>query len=99
MAALTATHAEEFVEAAQDIGYVDLNSVRRAVVSGRSFNIIDDETVTKVDVFVARSGARLAQLGRRQHLEIGDGRDGRGHHRREAGLVSGWRRVLGAPVA
>lgn len=52
VAAMKLEHVEGFVQRLADDYYVDLVSVRTAVTSRDSFNVIRNATVLKVDVFV-----------------------------------------------
>lgn len=71
VAALSPDRARALVDALGEGFYLDIDAVRDAARSGRSFNIIEDETVTKVDVFVARPGSTAArELTRRVWLEV-----------------------------
>ncbi len=69
VAALRLAHVEPFVAGLGDNFYVSAQAVREAVLRARSFNVIDDETVTKVDVFIAPPGSTAArELTRRVWL-------------------------------
>lgn len=71
VAALRPGHAEPLVAALGPAVYVDLDAVRAAVRTGRSFNVIDHETVTKVDVFVAAPDSPASRaITRRIWLQV-----------------------------
>lgn len=66
VAALGPHHAEPLVRLLQPAFYADLEAIRTATVSHRSFNVIHLDTMLKVDVFVASSAPfHLMQMRRR----------------------------------
>jgi hypothetical protein len=75
VAALAAQDIAAFVAALAPDFYVDEDAVRRAVRTRTSVNLIDNETMLKVDVFIA-GGTPLdsEQLQRRLMVSVGDGR-------------------------
>lgn len=72
---LEAHHVKTLVRRLDPDFYVELESVRRAVAHGSSFNVIHHQTCLKVDLFVA-GGDPLAgqQIHRRRPIEIEAGR-------------------------
>jgi hypothetical protein len=72
VAALSPSQAEAFVKALGHDWYADLDTVRRAIASGRSFNVIQMRNVQKVDVFPAREAFHRAQLDRATIIPIGE---------------------------
>ncbi len=72
IAAIKPEQIQPLMTSLQPSFYVDAESLRTAVASRSSFNIIHLETVFKVDVFVAKFGAfHAAQFRRRQRKQIG----------------------------
>ncbi|HAB18268.1 MAG TPA: hypothetical protein DCE44_17720 [Verrucomicrobiales bacterium] len=66
VAGLGPHQAEPLARLLQPDFYADLDAIRKAVASTRSFNIIHLESILKVDVFVARSDPfHLMQMRRR----------------------------------
>ncbi len=66
VAALGPHHAEPLVRLLQPAFYAELEAIRTATVSQRSFNVIHLDTMLKVDVFVASSAPfHLMQMRRR----------------------------------
>lgn len=57
VAALRLEHVDAFVQRLEATYYVDAASIREAVISRDSFNVIRNETVLKVDVFVVANDA------------------------------------------
>ncbi len=55
VAAVRPHHAEPLVRLLQPGFYADLDAIRAAAASGRSFNVIHLETILKVDVFVVKT--------------------------------------------
>jgi hypothetical protein len=72
VAAMTPAHAEAFVKALGRDWHADLDTVRRAIAAGRSFNVIHMRNVQKVDVFPAREAFHRAQLDRATVIPIGE---------------------------
>jgi hypothetical protein len=72
IACLGPDHVEPVVRQLECAGYVDLDAVRAAVRASRSFNLIDDETMQKVDVFCVR-GDRAGQVERSRRVEVSPG--------------------------
>lgn len=75
VAALEDGHVQALVDAVSPAFYVDADSLRRAVRTRTSANLIHQATMLKVDVFVA-GGTPLdaQQLARRQPVDVGNGR-------------------------
>jgi hypothetical protein len=72
VAALRPDHAEPFAKLLKPAFYAESEIIRAASEAGRSFNIINFETMLKVDVFVARPEPfHIAQMRRRVLQEIG----------------------------
>jgi len=73
VAAITQDEVGGFVEALGSDFYVDEEMIREAIRRGTSFNIIELETMFKVDVFVARSDdvSKTAMI-RRQAIQLGE---------------------------
>ena len=73
VADLRVAHAQPLAEALDDLFYADLETMREAIRSRASFNVIHLKTAFKVDIFVAghRSFER-SQLARRQLHQIHD---------------------------
>jgi len=66
VAAVRPHHAEPLVAILHPAFYADLEAIRTAAASSRSFNVIHLETMLKVDVFVARTDPfSLMQMRRR----------------------------------
>jgi hypothetical protein len=66
VAAVRPQHAEPLVALLHPAFYADLDAIRAAAASCRSFNVIHLETMLKVDVFVARTDPfHLMQMRRR----------------------------------
>jgi hypothetical protein len=72
VAAMLPAQAEAFVKALGRDWYADLDTVRRAISAGRSFNLIHMRNVQKVDVFPATQAFHRAQLDRATIIPIGD---------------------------
>jgi len=70
VADLRMVHARPLAAALNDLFYADLDTMREAIRSRSSFNVIHLKTAFKVDIFVAgRRAFERAQLARRQlHL-------------------------------
>ena len=67
-------HARDFVAALGDQFYAVEDAVVDAIRRHGSFNVIDDETVVKVDVFVPPPGLLgTGQLDRRHRVELTSG--------------------------
>jgi hypothetical protein len=64
--------AEELVRALGKDWYADLETVRKSILAGRSFNIIHMQSVMKVDVFPARDAFHQAQLERATVLPLAE---------------------------
>lgn len=72
VAAIRPDHAESLARLLQPAFYADLEAIRSAAASGRSFNVIHLDTMLKVDVFVARREPfHLMQMQRRVLLATG----------------------------
>ncbi len=69
LAELRPEHVEPFVTALGEEFYVDLETVRDAVESGTSFNVIHQATMFKADIFVARTGPWTEQEMARARTE------------------------------
>lgn len=66
VAALCPHHAEPLVRLVQPAFYADLEAIRNAIASFRSFNLIHLDSMLKVDVFVASAAPfQLMQMRRR----------------------------------
>jgi len=66
VAALRPHHAEPLARLLQPTFYADLEAIRAAIASLRSFNVIHLDSMLKVDVFVASTAPfHLAQMRRR----------------------------------
>src|SRR5205823_12336542 len=74
VAAMLPAQAEAFVQALGKDWYADLETVRKSVEEGRSFNVIHMLNVMKVDVFPAREAFHRTQLERATVLPIGEAR-------------------------
>ena len=61
VAAMQLEHVDEFVRHLEPTYYVDAAAIREAIVSRDSFNVIRNETVLKVDVFVVADDALSRQ--------------------------------------
>jgi hypothetical protein len=72
LAAMRPEHAEAFAAKLEPEFYADAQTIRRAVMMRRSFNVIHEETSFKVDVFVAKPGTFDDQQLQRRLLEIVD---------------------------
>ena len=71
VADLTVAHAQPLAVALEDVFYADLETMREAIRSRASFNVIHLETAFKVDIFVAgRRAFERSQLARRQLRQI-----------------------------
>jgi len=76
VAAMTQNEVDGFVEALGSDFYLDEEMIREAIRRGTSFNIIELETMFKVDVFVARSdGVSQTEMMRRQAIQPGEDPD------------------------
>jgi hypothetical protein len=74
IAMLRPGHAAALARALQAEFYIDEASVRTAIIEHRSFNLIDERTFVKIDVFVPSPGPLGdGQLTRRVRVEISDG--------------------------
>ena len=75
VAAIDESHIEGLVEALSADFYIDPDSLRRAIRTKSSANLIHHATQYKVDVFVA-GGTPLdaQQLERRRRVDLGEGR-------------------------
>jgi len=75
VAAIEERHVDALVAALSPAFYADADSVRRAIRSRSSTNLIHQQTHVKVDLFIA-GGTPLdaRQLARRQAVDLGDGR-------------------------
>jgi hypothetical protein len=63
-----------FVAALGDEVYVDADVIREAIAGCRSFNVLDERTFMKIDVFVPPRGPLgEGQLQRRRRLELAEG--------------------------
>lgn len=71
VAVLRTEHARAFVAALGDQFYADADVVLDAIRRRASFNVIDDETVVKVDIFVPPPGPiGVGQLDRRRRIAL-----------------------------
>lgn len=70
VADLRGIHVRDFCRSIEADYYVDEDTARWATDTRRSFNVIQQATVTKVDIFCCDPASR-AQLQRRIFLEIG----------------------------
>lgn len=71
VAVLRIEHARAFVTALGDQFYADADVVIDAIRRRASFNVIDDETVVKIDVFVPPPGPiGTGQLDRRRRIAL-----------------------------
>lgn len=71
VAKLRPAHASMLARALSDEFYIDEDTALEAIVSHRSFNLIDERTFVKIDVFVPPPGPLGAgQLDRRVRVEI-----------------------------
>jgi hypothetical protein len=76
VAVLRAGHVRAFVAALGDQFYADADVMTDAIRRRSSFNVIDDETVVKVDVFVPPHGPLgVGQLDRRRRVALAPGLD------------------------
>lgn len=67
-------HVADLFRALAPDFYVNEQSIRRSIDSGRHFNVISSETQFKVDVFTPRPGGFTAQqIARRKKKEFGQG--------------------------
>ena len=75
VAAIEERHVDALVAALSPAFYADADSVRRAIRSRSSTNLIHQQTHVKVDLFIA-GGTPLdaRQLARRQAVDLGEGR-------------------------
>ncbi len=69
VAALKLEQVDPFVAALESEFYVDRQTIRNAIASRRSFNLIHLETVYKVDVFLVASDAWAQEQFRRRQLK------------------------------
>ena len=65
VAVIRPEHAESLERLFRPAFYAEIETMRAAATTGRSFNIIHLETLLKVDVFVAHSPFHLVQMQRR----------------------------------
>jgi hypothetical protein len=72
VAAIAPAQAEAFVKSLGKDWYADVDSLRNAIVTGRSFNIIHMRNIQKVDVFPAREPFHQTQLDRATVLPLGE---------------------------
>ena len=71
--ALTATHASKIATIFAPDYYVSPEAVRDAIAHESMFNLIHEDSITKVDFIVRKhSPYRLAEFGRRKRIEIED---------------------------
>jgi hypothetical protein len=71
--ALTATNASKIATIFAPDYYVSPEAVRDAIAHESMFNLIHEDSITKVDFIVRKhSPYRLAEFGRRKHIEIED---------------------------
>ena len=71
VASLRAPHVQPFVAALGADFYADTSSIREAIAARDSFNVIDERSFLKVDVFVPASGAMgEGQLLRRRRYPM-----------------------------
>lgn len=75
VAAIEERHVDALVAALAPEFYADADSVRRAIRSRSSTNLIHQQTHVKVDLFIAGGSPLDArQLARRQAVDLGEGR-------------------------
>ena len=72
VAAFGRDNIDEAVRRFEPMGYVDRDVARAAVRAGRSFNLIDDETIQKVDLFCVH-GESVGQIERSRRVEVSPG--------------------------
>ena len=74
IACLRLGDVRSFVHALGDDVYVDPDVIREAIAGCRSFNILDERTFMKIDVFVPPRGPLgEGQLLKRRRLDLGNG--------------------------
>ena len=74
IAALRLPHVDVIASTLGDRFYLDTTAMERAIVSRQSFNVIDQHSIVKVDVFVPPRGALgEGQLARRLRRELPGG--------------------------
>lgn len=72
VADLRSPHVKAFCDAVRPDYYIDEETARWAVSTRRSFNLIDNITITKIDIFCCKDDAlSRAQLARRIFVEAG----------------------------
>jgi hypothetical protein len=73
IANLRPSHVAPFISALGDAFYADEASIRQAITARDSFNVIDERSFLKVDVFVPRAGALgEGQLTRRRTYSLSE---------------------------
>jgi len=72
LAAIRPEQAEAFAAKLEPEFYADSQTIRRAAMMRRSFNVIHEETAFKVDVFIAKPGGFDDQQLQRRQLEVVD---------------------------
>lgn len=71
IAALRLPHVPRLTEALRDRFYLDVPAIERAIIARQSFNLIDELSIVKVDVFIPPPGALgEGQLERRQRQPL-----------------------------
>lgn len=74
IACLRMGDVKTFVAALGKEVYVDADVIREAIAGCRSFNVLDEQTFVKIDVFVPPHGPLgEGQLQRRRRLDLGEG--------------------------
>lgn len=74
IACLRLGHVKAFVTALGTDVYVDADVIREAIAGCRSFNVLDEQTFVKIDVFVPPPGPLgEGQLQRRRRVDLGEG--------------------------
>lgn len=73
VAELRRGHAVPFAKSLEADFYVDVDAIIDAVVRRSSFNLVELDSMTKVDIFVPRGDAlSAAQIRRRQLIQVGE---------------------------
>jgi hypothetical protein len=76
VAVVKAEQVSDLFQALEPDFYVNETSIRRAIDTGRHFNVIHSETQFKVDVFTPKpEGFAAKELARRQQRDFGTGSD------------------------
>jgi hypothetical protein len=73
VAAIGQEHVPDLVAAFRDTFYLDEGAIRDAIEQHASFNLIQLQTLLKVDIFVAKDdAASREQMQRRQRFSVGE---------------------------